>query len=154
MPLFDLGKNVPHVPMLQQTRVKRFGGFFILIPEGGEFPRCYGLAWREPWGRRAVCAPIPLNILIGWSRLAYYGLMHGIDETERETMQADLIQLREGNSGLKDENRVQQDQLQKANQALFRAGILCAEVERENTKLKEEIQELQYELREERPNVE
>lgn len=38
------------------------------VPEGGQFPRGYGIAWRSFDRNGAVCYPIPLNWIMAWLR--------------------------------------------------------------------------------------
>lgn len=49
--------------------------FFKRIPEGGQFPSpFYGVAWDEwgPHGVSVVCAPLPLNLVLSWTRKLYW----------------------------------------------------------------------------------
>jgi hypothetical protein len=41
------------------------------IGEAGLLPRGYGLAWYSPTHRAAVCAPVPLNVVLAWLRRVY-----------------------------------------------------------------------------------
>lgn len=50
----------------------------IQIEEGGMFPRGYGVAYRDWPTLTAVCYPMPLNVLIGWSRRVLFWVMHGV----------------------------------------------------------------------------
>jgi hypothetical protein len=52
---------------------ERIHGIGILLEEGGEWPAWYGYAWRQsrhPY--RAVCFPIPLNVLLGFPVAVYF----------------------------------------------------------------------------------
>ena len=52
--------------------------FLKEIPEGGRWPRWYGFAYRNPEKLNAVCAPLPLNFIVGalwklriWMKLGF-----------------------------------------------------------------------------------
>jgi hypothetical protein len=42
--------------------------------DGGLIPRGYGIAWYCPDRHAAVCAPVPLNVLLAWLRRVYAAL--------------------------------------------------------------------------------
>lgn len=50
--------------------------FLKEIGEGEMFPRGYGIAYRAWYKNRTVCAPIPLNLIIGPLRDFYFWLRH------------------------------------------------------------------------------
>lgn len=50
----------------------------ITIPEGAEFPRGYGLAYRNWMTLNAVCMPVPLNVIVGAGRRFWFALVHGV----------------------------------------------------------------------------
>ncbi len=68
-------------PISSQSRVRRLGGFFELIPEGEAWPRRrgwrYGFVWRDFGTMRAWCCPIPFNWPIGWLRNGYWWVCWG-----------------------------------------------------------------------------
>lgn len=45
-----------------------------VIPEGGYFPRGYGVAWRLVERDEIVCLPLGLNVLARWGRAVVYWL--------------------------------------------------------------------------------
>ncbi len=47
------------------------------VPDGALPPRWYGVAWYDYTLHVRVCAPVPLNWLLGWGRLAWYTLASG-----------------------------------------------------------------------------
>lgn len=63
---------------------RRARGLLVLIEEGGEFPRGYGIAWRDPVKLRAWCAPIPLNWLLWALREAWLRLQRPPEGGEAE----------------------------------------------------------------------
>lgn len=44
------------------------------LPEGGIIPRGHGIAYRRPWLALAVSYPMPLHLLVAWTRTAFLGL--------------------------------------------------------------------------------
>lgn len=46
-----------------------------MVPEGGEIPRGFGLAYYLPDRPLWAAYPIPFNLVIGWSRIAWWWLM-------------------------------------------------------------------------------
>ncbi len=51
-----------------QQEIRRLGGFFVLIHEGAEIPRGYGIVWRDMMSVRAWCCPMPFHLIIGSAR--------------------------------------------------------------------------------------
>lgn len=50
----------------------------MVVPEGEELPRWYGIAWRD-WSRHATVAyPVPLHWLAGLARRLWYAIRAGI----------------------------------------------------------------------------
>ena len=49
----------------------------IKVLEGGFIPKGYGIAYREQNTFIAVAYPIPLNLIIGLARKAWFGLRNG-----------------------------------------------------------------------------
>lgn len=47
------------------------------IPEGGFYPRGYGVAWDRYDRLSVVCYPVPLNIVARFVRSAYFALRSG-----------------------------------------------------------------------------
>ena len=49
----------------------------VRVGEAEKFPRGYGIAWRQWDSFGCICAPIPLNIILGavW-RFYWFGLAH------------------------------------------------------------------------------
>lgn len=64
-------------PIAAHVVERHWLGFLKIIEEGGEWPRGYGYAWREPWAHRAVCAPLPFNWLLGLARSCWFGFKCG-----------------------------------------------------------------------------
>jgi hypothetical protein len=46
--------------------------FIVKVPEGGEFPRFYGLAWRSFYKPEVYGAIMPFHLIIGWGRHFWY----------------------------------------------------------------------------------
>ncbi len=51
---------------------------------GYEIPHGWGRAYSDPCRDYTIIAPIPLNWIIGWTRIVYYNLMRG-PRTELES---------------------------------------------------------------------
>ncbi len=62
----------------------------IRLPEGDEIPRGYGVAWRDWSSYRAICMPIPLNLVAGLARRMWFTTMRGVwpSQYERDVAQA------------------------------------------------------------------
>jgi hypothetical protein len=45
--------------------------------QGEELPVGYGIAWYEYHRAVAICAPIPLNFVLGWARRIWFRLKQG-----------------------------------------------------------------------------
>ena len=63
------------------------------IPEGGEFPRGYGIAYREIETHYAVVYPFPFNHIVGWWRDSWFTIRHRhreITEYERSLLVREL----------------------------------------------------------------
>lgn len=56
-------------------------GLRKVIPEGGVYPKGYGVAWDDyRWGGPAevVCYPVPLNVVLGVLRKAFLWCRRGV----------------------------------------------------------------------------
>ena len=49
----------------------------VIVTEGSQIPRGYGMAWAQDFSRSWVCYPIPLNWIMAWLRRGYGFLGHG-----------------------------------------------------------------------------
>ena len=60
------------------------------IEEGGLIPKGYGVAWRSYYAMRVRCYPIPINLVVRFSKHFYYWLAHGCwsSRWERELLNA------------------------------------------------------------------
>jgi hypothetical protein len=47
------------------------------IDEGSMLPPLYGVAWQDFYRRRAVCLPVPLNVVAGLLRAAWLYMRWG-----------------------------------------------------------------------------
>lgn len=62
------------------------------VGSGEQIPRWYGVAWFAHDERVAVCYPIPLNWLAGWSRRAHHALVWGPRDPLTESFDRGLAQ--------------------------------------------------------------
>ena len=49
--------------------------FFKRINEGEVIPKCYGVCWYDVNRYAAICAPIGLNVIIGFARKIYFRII-------------------------------------------------------------------------------
>lgn len=58
----------------------------IFLRQGEEVPRGYGRAWNDYNRDGAICYPVPLNVLFGWSRLVWVWLRFRSVPTQWDTI--------------------------------------------------------------------
>ena len=64
-----------------------------VVGEGEKFPIGYGFAYSDDLNRRAICYPIPLNLVIGGLRHLYWQTVRGVRPAEREQYEAQITRL-------------------------------------------------------------
>jgi hypothetical protein len=50
--------------------------FLVYIEQGGLIPWGFGIAARDDYRRRAMCTPLPFNVVIRWAIEAYWWMRH------------------------------------------------------------------------------
>ena len=75
---------------------RRWFGFLKAIPEGGNYPRGYGVAWREHYGDRNYvwCSPWPTGWVAGRCAHLYWQLRRGFRPHELAMANEELVALR------------------------------------------------------------
>lgn len=64
--------------------------FLYRLQDGERLPAWHGLAWFDMAEQTYVCAPIPLNLLLGLWNKAYYWLRYPITQPVVQSLEIDL----------------------------------------------------------------